>query len=186
MLEPRLPENWLALHVGTGEFVGALGHYSELGEYARRFGYKDLNINVDPKAAAYVLDRGGDFILYPNEIMDDASLYKRHRDELKESPSPLAKWVASEMTPYAPIIAAIGAVTGAGKGMPLHGVIPAAAALDPTLAEPPAELRFKMEYGKKGGYRFVITDDPEVPKRKVYAKLADPEELEKRLVERLK
>jgi len=186
MLEPCLPMNWKALHVGTGEFLGELGHYSELGVFARKLGYGDFNINVDPEAASYMLERGGDFILYPNEIMDDAVLTRAHRRELKKEGSELSVWVAKETWPYAPLMSTVQIIMGTGKGMPLHGVMPLAVAIDPDLAEPPRTARVDMGCGKWADCYFVLTDDPSVPARKIYDRLADPEKVEKLTVERCK
>jgi purine nucleosidase len=182
MLEPRLPRNWKALHLGTGEFLGALGERSDA--YLGRFvGYQDLNINVDPEAARYLLAHGGDFILYPNEIMDDARFTGADRRALKKAATPLALYVADEL---GPIFKTLGVLNGRGLGtvMYLHGVIPLAVALQPDLAEPPLELRVTMERRRFGGYIFAESEDPAVPSRKLYVRLHDPATLEKRLRER--
>lgn len=182
MHEPCLPDNWRALHVGTGEFWGELGERSDA--YLFRFtGYQDLNINVDPAAAKYVLEHAGFFHLYPNEIMDDASLTPAHWRELKKSDSELANWVASEIKPALFLGATLGRVAGY-RGLYLHGVIPLAAAIDPDLAEEPVMLRVKMTKRRVGGWTFTVSDDPEVPLRPVYVRLKDPAALERTMLER--
>jgi hypothetical protein len=70
--------------------------------------------------------------------------------------------------------------------MYLHGVIPAAIALDPSLAAPPSTRRVTITRFRAGDWAFALTDDPAVPERKVYLKLNDPERVEQRLMERCK
>ncbi|OGP59697.1 MAG: hypothetical protein A2V67_02795 [Deltaproteobacteria bacterium RBG_13_61_14] len=182
MLEPRLPRNWKALHLGTGEFLGALGERSDA--YLGRFvGYQDLNINVDPEAARYLLAHGGDFILYPNEVMDDARFARADRKLLKNAGTPLATFVADELGPAFHTLGIVNALRGE-PGLFLHGVIPLAVAIEPDLAEPPIEMRVTMERRRFGGYIFAESEDPAVPSRKLYVRLHDPATLEKRLRER--
>ena len=182
MLEPRLPQYWKALHVGTGEFLGALGERSDA--YLGRFvGYKDLNINVDPEAARYVLEHAGDFILYSNEIMDDARFTHADRKALRRAGTPLARFVADEVGPAFHTLGLVNALRGE-PGLFLHGVIPLALALEPDLAEPPIELRVAMAKRRLGGYIFAISEDPAIPARKLYVRLSDPATLEQRSRER--
>ena len=183
MLEPRLAANWKMLHLATGEFGGKLGEWSDGAKFGRVTGYKDMNISVDDRAIKYVLEHGGDnLVIYPNEIMDDAVLTTADRNELKKAGTPLSKWVADEISPLT-FLEQYGAGMG---GLALHGVIAVAVAIDPALAEPPRQLRVKMEYQKRSGYYFALTNDPAVAAHPVYVKLRDPETIEKRLKERCK
>ncbi|MFO8058689.1 MAG: nucleoside hydrolase [bacterium] len=182
MHEPCLKKNWKKLHVGSGEFMGELSERSD-AYYARFTGYKDLNLNVDPPAARYVLEYVDNFKLYPNEIMDDASLTLADRRKLKKADSRLAEWVAREINVALWLGATFGKLAGY-EGLYLHGVIPLAVAIEPGLAEPPQMMRFKMTERKWGGYTFTLTDDPSVPERPVYVRLKNPEAIEKRVVAR--
>ncbi len=184
MIEPRLPQNWKALHLATGEFMGELGVRSDAYPF-RYLGYQDLNINVDPEAARFLLEHGGDFIIYPNEIMDDASLTMSDRRGLERAATPLSTWVASQTAPFTILGSTIARLAG-WHGMYLHGVIPAAIALDPSLAAPPVMRRVTMVHRRAGGYTFALTDDPQVPERPVYLKLNDPERVKQRLLEKCK
>lgn len=182
MLEPRLPQNWKALHLGTGEFLGALGEKSD-AYLARWVGYRDLNINVDPEAARYVLEHAGEFILYPNEIMDDARFTRSDRKALRRAGTPLARFVADEVGPAFHTLGIVNALRGE-PGLFLHGVIPLALALEPDLAAPPIKLRVTMEKRRFGGYIFTATEDPAVPLRKIYVRLREAETLESRTRDR--
>lgn len=181
MLEPCLTKNWKALHFATGEFMGALGEKSDA--YPLRYFYHDLNINADPEAARYVLDRGGDFPIYPNEIMDDAWLTRADLRALKQADTPLARLVADELNPFFSVVSTVGRLVGF-RGLNLHGVIPAAMAFDPSLAEPPRMLRVTMVPAKSGGFAFALTNDPAVPLRPVYTKLKDPQKVQAAMIER--
>ncbi len=182
MLEPCLPMNWKALHVGTGEFMGALGEQSDAYHF-RYLGYEDMNINVDPEAAAYLLERGGDFFIYPNEVMDDASFTPAHLRGLRDAGTPLSSWIADEIKTQLWLGAVFGRLAGY-KGLYLHGVIPLAVAIDPGLARPPQELKVQMEQRKQGGHVFAKSVEPETPARPVYVQLANPEVIEERLLQR--
>ncbi len=176
MLEPRLPQNWKMLHLASGEFLGALGQRSD-AVLARYIGYKDLNLNVDPKAAQYLLDHADHFIIYPNEIMDDARFTRADRRALKKAGTPLALFVADEIPP---MLNSVGLLSG----LKLHGVIPVAIAFDPELAETPQELRVIMVPHKIGGFSFAVSQDASVPARPVSIRLRDPQTVETRLRER--
>ncbi len=179
MLEPELPKNWKALHLATGEFWGALGEFSDGAKFGRAAGYRDMNINVDVAAVRYVLEHGGDKVfIYPNEIMDQAFLTRADLKTIKQAGTPLSKWVASELAPMAAIESLVM------RGFALHGVIGAAVAIDPELAEPPTLLRIKLAERKRGGYYFAISDDKNLPAYPVYGKLRDAQALEQRVVER--
>ncbi len=179
MLEPRLAQNWKVLHLATGDFMGKLGELSDGAKFSKTGLYRDLNISVDPEALRYVLEQGENFIIYPNEVMDDAMITGADRKALQKADTPLSRWVASEIWHMVVAGRAMGMA-----GMPLHGVIPVAIAVDPDLAEPPNELRVSMDYLKPTGYYFGIGNDPKVPARLVYAKLRDPQTIEKQAVER--
>ncbi len=184
MLEPRLPENWKALHFATGEFMGALGESSDGAMLIRWSFYEDLNINADREATRYVLEHGGRFPVYPNENMDEAVLRMSDRKALKKAGTPLSTWVASETLPFTIVGSAGGLLGGYERGMALHGVIPLAVAIEPGLAQPPMELRFSMQHGKGAGSYFVISDDESIPTRPVFVKVRDPGAIEERLLER--
>lgn len=180
MLEPRLPQNWKMLHMATGEFWGTLGEMSDGAKFARATGYQDLNINVDVKAVQYVLEHAGrNMVVYDNELMDDAFLTMKHRGQLQNAGTPLAKWVADETFPITPVEKLFAAM----PGMPLHGVIAVAVAVDPSLAAAPVNIRIVLAHRKRGGYYFVSSDDPRVSSYPVFSQALDSETIEKRLVQ---
>jgi inosine-uridine nucleoside N-ribohydrolase len=160
--------------------MGELGERSD-AYYARYAGYQDLNINVDPNAAAYVLQYGGDFPIYPNEFMDDAWFTRDHLRQIENAHTPLSDFTARELKPFFHLMRLYNSLHG-HPGLYLHGVIPLAVALDPSLAEPPRRLRVKMTELRFGGHAFTITDDPAVPMRDVYVKLRDQKTVEERAV----
>jgi len=182
MLEPRLPQNWKMLHLASGEFLGALGQRSD-AVLARYVGYQDLNLNVDSQAARYVLEHADHFIIYPNEIMDDARFTRADRRALERAGTPLAVFVADEIAPFLHTLRVVNALSG-HPGIYLHGVIPVAIALDPGLADAPEELRVIMSRHQIGGFAFAVSEDASVPTRPVYVRLRDPQTVETRLLER--
>lgn len=181
MLEPRLSSNWKMLHFATGEFWGALGEESDGMMFSKLSGYQDMNINVDVKATRYVLENAGEkIIIYPNELMDEAFLTRAHLKELRRSRTALAKWVVDETCLF-------NAITGiVMKGMPLHGIIPLALAIEPELAEHPKELRFTLADKGRYGYVFALSNDQRIPLRPVYLRLRNAQAIENHLVERCK
>jgi len=182
MHEPCLKKNWKKLHVGSGEFTGGLGERSD-AYYARFTGYQDLNLNVDPRAAKYVFENVDDLILYPNEIMDDASLTPSHLDSIKKADTELAGWVYDEIKVPLWLGAVFGRFAGY-DGLYLHGVIPLAIAMEPELAAPPRMLRFELVERKWVGHTLTLTEDPSVPARPVYVKLEKAGKVEGRVVRR--
>jgi len=181
MLEPRLAQNWKMLHMATGEFWGALGEMSDGAKFARVTGYQDMNINVDVKAVQYVLEHAGsNMVVYNNEIMDDAFLTMHHRRKLQKAKTPLAKWVADETFPITPVEKLFGGL----PGMPLHGVVALAVAVDPSLAAPPQHIRIKLAQRKRGGYYFVSSDDLQVSSYPVFSQVLAPAAIEEQLVQR--
>lgn len=183
-LEPCLSRNWKTLHFATGEFWGALGEASDAYRF-RWTGYQDLNINVDPAAARLVLERGGVFPIYPNEVMDDAWLTWADQRELRRSGTAMGRFVAGEIGPFLWMGLTVGRLAGY-RGIYLHGLIPLAIALDPEVAEAPVMKRVIMVDGGRNGWRFGFTDDPTVPERPVYARLIDGKRVERTTVERCK
>lgn len=179
-LEPCLSRNWKTLHFATGEFWGALGESSDAHRF-RWTGYQDLNLNVDPKSARYVLKHGGVFPIYPNEVMDDAWLTWSDQQAIRRAGTPLSRFVASEIGPFLWMGLTVGRLAGY-RGLCLHGLIPVAIALDPEVAAPPALKRVIMVDGGRNGWRFGFTDDPSVPERPVYGRLVDRERVEKNTV----
>jgi len=170
-LEPRLAQNWKTLHFATGEFWGALGETSDAYRF-RWTGYQDLNINVDPAAARYVLEHGGVFPIYPNEVMDDAWLTWSDQRRIRAAGTPLARFVAEEIGPFLWMGLTVGRLAGY-RGLYLHGTIPLAIALDPEVAAPPVMRRVTMVDGGRNGFHFAFTDAPSVPERPVFVRLAD-------------
>jgi purine nucleosidase len=179
MLEPRLPANWKMLHLATGEFWGTLGKWSDGARLSWWTGYQDMNINVDVAATRYVLQHAGaNMRVYPNEIMDEAFLTRADRSALQQAGTPLSTWVASETW-------LMGTLEGvAMKGLALHGVVGAAVAIAPELAEPPRSLRIQLKDMGRNGFVFESGNDPEVRAYPVYTTLHDDTTIERRLVER--
>ena len=97
---------------------------------------------------------------------------------MKQAGTPLATWVASETWLMTTIE---GLVT---PGLALHGVISAAVAIDPALAEPPLQLRIQLKHMGRNGYVFERSTDANVMAYPVYAKLRDAAAIDERLVER--
>jgi inosine-uridine nucleoside N-ribohydrolase len=180
MLEPRLAANWKMLHLATGEFWGALGKWSDGATLSWWTGlYQDLNINVDVAALEYVLQHAGpNMRIYPNEIMDEAFLTRADRRALQQAGTPLSTWVASETW-------LMGTIEGMiMKGFALHGVIGAAVAIAPELADPPRTLRLQLKNTGRHGFVFERSDDPKTLAYPVYTQLRDASTIERRLVER--
>jgi hypothetical protein len=123
--------------------------------------------------------------IYPNELMDEAWLSRADLRQLGRPDTPLARFVSSELKPFSAFALTIGRLAGM-KGFVLHGVIPLAIALDPSLVQGPQMLRVTMSYRKVGGYYFTITDDVSVPERPVYLKLRDRDIIVQRMLERLR
>jgi purine nucleosidase len=181
MLEPRLPANWKMLHLATGEFWGTLGKWSDGARLSWWTGYQDMNINVDVAATRYVLSHAGaNMRIYPNEIMDEAFLTRADRSALQQAGTRLSTWVATETW-------LMGTLEGVVMpGLALHGVVGAAVAIAPELAEPPRSLRIQLKERGRNGFIFESTNDPQVMAYPVYAKLHDAMTIERRLVERCK
>ncbi len=186
MLEPRLARNWKRLHLFTGDFIGALGEPSD-GAKGASFGYKDMNINVDPEACRYVLEHGGVFPVYPNEIMDDLVITRQDRMLLKKADTPLSRWVADELRIMTFFYdSSAGEKLAEDRGWPPHGAIGQAVAIDPRLAEPPLEVRIEMAYRDSGGWYFKASDDPSIPLRPVFLQVKDPETIKQGIMDRCK
>jgi len=185
MAEPALSKTWKTLHFATGEFHGAFGARSDarLLEWA---GYKDLNINVDPAATRYVLEHGGAFPVYPNELMDDADITFSDWRELKSSKSSLARYIASETFIFLNIEAGAGRVLGL-TGMAVHGLIPAAVAVHPELyAGRTVEGKIQMTKTKRNGFIFKMADEPGLDAHKIYVDMRNADSLKKQFMERFK
>ncbi|MHA1278180.1 MAG: nucleoside hydrolase [Candidatus Helarchaeota archaeon] len=168
MMEPRLPDYWGALHFATGEFRGALGDQSDLF-LASMIGIPDLNTNVDPKATQYVLDHGGRFPIYPNEVMDEIFFSRADYKTVKNAGTKLGDFIAYETRVYNVLYSLVPF----SKGMIPHGVPPTAIALDPTYECEYIESAIAMrDYGHQG-YAFVLSNDSTLPKHKIYTGLSE-------------
>lgn len=187
MLEPGLKDNWKQLHFATGEFLGALGVRSMGAEFSRYFGYDGLNMSVDPKANQYILEHGGVFPIYSTDVQDDAVLTVSDRRKLKKTNTPLSNWIFEETRIFTYVMSLVGALNPHFRaGMAYNGVTQLAVAIDPDLAEPPVEVRVKMEYNPGyGGYYFALSDAPEIPARPAYIKLRDSKTIEENVLKRV-
>ncbi len=183
MLEPDLPRYWRKLHLGTGEFNRALGETTDL-YLISLLGVPDMNVNTDAKATRYVLEHGGDFPIYPNEVMNDLSLTVKDYKELKRAGTPLSDFVARELEPVMWVGRTAGRLIGM-DGMFLHGVIPAAMALDSKYAGESVESAVKMKKFGRKGYAFVLSDDPSLPKHIIHTSIENGDELKNSLMRRL-
>jgi purine nucleosidase len=96
MFEPELPKMWKTLHFATGEFRGALGKISDLF-LPSLIGIPDLNINVDVEATKYVIENGGGFPIYPNEIMDELRLTRSDYFKVKSNKTKISDYIAYEL-----------------------------------------------------------------------------------------
>ncbi|MHA1274725.1 MAG: nucleoside hydrolase [Promethearchaeota archaeon] len=169
MLEPRLPKFWKTLHFATGEFRGKLGEISDL-YIPSLLGIPDLNINVDVRATQYVLKHGGSFPIYPNEIMDDIILTKKDMSIIKSSKSELAKFIDYELKI---VDFLFNYFTPFSKGIIPHGVVPVGIALERNCDCKIIESAVELKYFKMQGYAFVLSNDPSLPKHKIYVKLSE-------------
>ena len=87
-------------------------------------------------------------------------------------------WVASETW-------LMGTIEGmVMKGFALHGVIGAAVAIAPELADPPRTLRIQLKNMGRHGFVFERSNDPNTMAYPVYTHLRDASTIERRLVER--
>jgi hypothetical protein len=115
--------------------------------------------------------------------MDDAWIGRADQRAFRAAGTPLSLFLADEINPFLGLSLTVGRLAGY-RGLYLHGVIPLAVALEPELAEAPAMRRVTMAKRRVGGYYFAFTDDPAVPPRPVYARLADRERLTAELIQR--
>ncbi len=168
MIEPRLPAYWGALHFATGEFRGALGDQSDLF-LASMIGIPDLNTNVDVKATRYVLDHGGGFPIYPNEVMDEIFFSRADYETVKAAGTKLGDFIAYETRVYNFLYSLIPL----GKGMIPHGVAPTAIALDPSYDCEYIESAIVMRDFGHQGQAFLLSNDPTLPKHKIYTQLSE-------------
>jgi inosine-uridine nucleoside N-ribohydrolase len=168
MIEPRLPEYWGALHFATGEFRGALGDQSDLSLYSLA-GIPDLNTNVDIKATQYVLDHGGAFPIYPNEVMDEIFFSRADYEYVKNAGTKLGDFIAYEVRVFNFLY---GLIPG-GQGLVPHGVAPTAIALDPTYECEFIECAIVMKDLGHQGHIFALSNDPNLPKHKIYTSISD-------------
>ncbi|MHA1378047.1 MAG: nucleoside hydrolase [Candidatus Helarchaeota archaeon] len=166
MIEPKLPENWRALHFATGEFRGALGEVSDL-YLSSLVGIPDLNINVDVEATKYVLEHGGSFPIYPNEVMDDLLLSRDDYNEINNAKTDVSNFIAYELRLHNFIFNSFG------QGIIPHGVVPIALALDPSYQCSYIESAVVLKDFGHQGYAFVLSNDPKLPKHKIYSKIKD-------------
>ena len=183
MAEPALAKNWKTLHFATGEFHGQLGERSDarLWEWS---GYQDMNINVNAAATRYVLEHGGAFPIYPNEVMDDVDMSMSEWRSLKNSNSELGKYLADQTSIMAGVGGGIGRLIGL-KGMPLHGLLGAALAIHPELfADKTTSAPVKMIETKKNGYIFQLAHGSGLPEHVIYIDFKNAEILRKQYMER--
>ena len=183
MAEPALAGTWKTLHFATGEFHGAIGARSD-ARLLEWTGYKDLNINVDPAATSYVLEHGGAFPVYPNELMDEAEINFSDWRELKNSSSELAEYIASETSLFLNIEGGAGRLLGL-TGMAVHGLIPAAVAVHPELfADKTVNSALKMAKTKRNGYIFELAKDPGLDSHLIFVDMKNREMFKKQFMER--
>lgn len=169
MMEPRLPENWHTLHFATGEFLGVLGEESDLLA-ATLVGIPDLNINVDVKAARYVLEHGGSFPIYPNEVMDNILISGADYEQIRNAGTKLGDFLASELKLLNFLYSQI---TPFSQGMVPHGVVPTALALDPSYKCKTIESAIELKKFGHRGYAFVLSKNPNLPKHKIHIKIEE-------------
>lgn len=183
MAEPALAKTWKTLHFATGEFHGAAGARSD-ARLLEWTGYKDLNINVDPAATRYVLERGGAFPVYPNELMDDAEVTFSDWRELKSSKSALARYIADETTVMVNIVGGAGRLLGM-KGMAVHGLIPAALAVHPELfGNTTINSPIVMVKTKSNGFIFKLSKDPGLDTHLIFTDIKNQEMFKKQFMAR--
>jgi len=156
-------------------------------EFSRYFGYDGLNMSVDPKANQYILEHGGVFPIYSTDVQDAAVLTISDRRKLKKTDTPLSNWIYKETGIFTYVMTLAGALNPNFRaGMAYNGVTQLAVAIDPDLAEPPMEVRVKMEYNPRyGGYYFGLSDDPQIPARPAYIKLRDHRTIEENVLKRV-
>lgn len=183
MLEPKLPKYWRKLHFATGEFRKALGETSDL-YVPTILGFSDLNTNMDVKATQYILNHGGAFPIYPNEIMDDIFLNRTDYKLIIRAGTSLGDFVAYELR-IANFIS--NYFVPFSKGIATHGVIPTGLALDPSYECECIESAVVMKDFGYQGCAFVLSNDQDLPKHKIYVKLKESskERMHRTLINRL-
>lgn len=183
MMEPELPKLWHTLHFATGEFLGKLGKKSKWFNLSF-LGISDLNINIDPVAAEYVLKYGGSFPIYPNELMDDVVLERRDHEKIRKTErSKRARFIAYELAP----LNFLTKFFNPWRGIPVHGAVAVGLILNPKLRCKTIESAIVMKkYGYRG-YAFELSDDPVLPKHKIHFHLdkVARNQIHKRLLERI-
>jgi len=158
MAEPALANNWKTLHFATGEFHGALGVRSD-ARFWEWSGYRDMNINVDSAATRYVVEHGGAFPIYPNEVMDDVELTLSEWRSLRKSDSELGGYLADQCSIMVKVEGTVGRLLGL-KGMTLHGIIGAALAFHPELFTGQTIISpIKVVQTKKNGDIFELSSE---------------------------
>ncbi len=168
MIEPRLPEFWGSLHFATGEFLGALGERSDLF-LPTLVGIPDLNTNVDVPATKYVVEHAGPFPIYPNEVMDDVFFTRIDYETVKNAGTKLGDFLAYELKIYNFLYGAIPL----SQGMVPHGVPPTALTTEPSLDCYTVECAVELRDFGKLGHAFVLSNDPKLPKHKIFVRLSD-------------
>jgi purine nucleosidase len=185
MAEPALAKNWKTLHFATGEFHGSIGPKSD-ARFLEWAGYKDLNINVDAAATRYVLEHGGPFPIYPNEVMDEVAMTFSDLRTLKRSGSELGKFIADQSSVMVGIGSGIGRLLGM-KGMAVHGLIPAAIAVHPEqFANKTVIGKIKMVETKRNGYIFELSRVPGPDSHLIYLDMKNADALKKQFMDRFK
>ncbi|MHA1266841.1 MAG: nucleoside hydrolase [Candidatus Helarchaeota archaeon] len=167
MIKPDLPQYWGALHFATGEFRGALGVPSDLF-LPSLIGIPDLNTNVDVSATHYVLEHGGPFPIYPNEIMDDLYFTRADYAFVKNAGTRVGNFIAYETRVYNFLFN----LMPFSKGMIPHGVPPTAIALDPTYRCQIIESAVILKNFGHQGFAFQLSKNPNLPKHKIYIQLS--------------
>ncbi|MHA1301404.1 MAG: nucleoside hydrolase, partial [Candidatus Helarchaeota archaeon] len=183
MMEPKLPEYWHTLHFATGEFRGALGLVSDL-YMPSLIGIPDLNTNVDVKATQYVLEHGGSFPIYPNEVMDDLILTRSDYNNLKNAGTKISNFITYELRINDFLFNNFNSF---GTGIIPHGVVPAALMCDPTYQSVTTESAVILKNFGHQGYAFEISKDPNLPKHKIHIKVKshDRKRMHRTLMSRL-
>ena len=130
-------------------------------------GIPDLNINVDVEATKYVLKHGGNFPIYPNEVMDEIKLSRSDYYKIKNSGSLLGKFLGYELNIHNFLFNEIAPI----GGIIPHGVVSTGLALDLTYDCKYIESAVEMRNFGSQGYAFVLSNNPNLPKHKIYYKL---------------
>lgn len=188
MLEPNLPKYWKTLHVATGDFRGALGYSSNIYKWSRAGLNADINVDLDVPSLRYVMDHGGNFPIYPNEVADDVPLTRGDYADLKSFGTVQTDFLAYELAPLHNFYNRLGGAFFAGA--PTHAVVPIAIVLDPDMSVETKVVAVELSNYKRHGkpkFSFKVIEGTDEQSHKVFLHLDEDnlKQVHQKLIDRM-